>query len=369
MCVLNERQKMSQNSKKKNYICVFDCESVPDVALIRRLYGFKGDDESVSKMALAAQKDESGNEFLPLPFHRIISICAVICDEFGAFIKVNKIDGDSEREMIGNFFAFINKYEPRLVSFNGKGFDMPVLVLRALKYNIRANAYLDTISDKWNNYKTRYNDQRHCDLFESLGAWRGVRLDTVCAMAGLPGKYDTHGDEVMSLFYANKLDKIHEYCESDTLNTYMLFLKYELIKGNLSEEDYLSYLSLMSEYIKTHKSERGYVQIFSNACESESEKIINGIYDENLGFGVKSKGAKNENSNLGENSAQDDKNEVNLNQNSNEIAQNSAQNTLAINDEPDENAPSFDELVQSGALSLGAKNTKTKTTKKKKDKE
>lgn len=336
---------MSQNSKKKNYICVFDCESVPDTTLIRRLYGFEGDDESVSKMALAAQKDESGNEFLSLPFHRIISICAVICDEFGAFIKVNKIEGNSEREMIGNFFAFINKYEPRLVSFNGKGFDMPVLVLRALKYNIRANAYLDTISDKWNNYKTRYNEQRHCDLFESLGAWRGVRLDTVCAMAGLPGKYDTHGDEVMSLFYADKLDKIHEYCESDTLNTYMLFLKYELIKGNLSEEDYLSYLSLMSEYIKAHKSERGYVQIFSNACESESEKIINGIYDENLGFGVKSKGAKNENSN-------------------------SAQNTLAANDEPDENAPSFDELVQSGALSLGAKGAKnTKATKKKKDKE
>lgn len=340
---------MSQNSKKKNYICVFDCESVPDAALIRRLYGFEGDDESVSKMALAAQKDESGNEFLPLPFHRIISICAVICDEFGAFIKVNKIEGNSEREMIGNFFAFINKYEPRLVSFNGKGFDMPVLVLRALKYNIRANAYLDTISDKWNNYKTRYNEQRHCDLFESLGAWRGVRLDTVCAMAGLPGKYDTHGDEVMSLFYADKLDKIHEYCESDTLNTYMLFLKYELIKGNLSEEDYLSYLSLMSEYIKAHKSERGYVQIFSKACESESEKIINGIYDENLGFGVKSKGTKNENSNLGENSAQ---------------------NTLATNDELDENAPSFDELVQSGALSLGAKGAqKTKTTKNKKDKE
>lgn len=354
---------MSQNSKKKNYICVFDCESVPDAALIRRLYGFEGDDESVSKMALAAQKDESGNEFLPLPFHRIISICAVICDEFGAFIKVNKIEGNSEREMIGNFFAFINKYEPRLVSFNGKGFDMPVLVLRALKYNIRANAYLDTISDKWNNYKTRYNDQRHCDLFESLGAWRGVRLDTVCAMAELPGKYDTHGDEVMSLFYADKLDKIHEYCESDTLNTYMLFLKYELIKGNLSEEDYLSYLSLMSEYIKTHKSERGYVQIFSNACESEIEKIINGIYDENLGFGVKSKGAKNENSNSAQNSAQDDKNEINLNQNANETAQ----NTLATNDEPDENAPSFDELVQSGALSLGAKNTKA--TKKKKDKE
>ena len=106
------------------------------------------------------------------------------------------------------------------------------------------------------------------------------------------------------------------------------------------------------------------MQIFSKACESESEKIINGIYDENLGFEVKKASV-----NSAQNSAQDDKNEANLNQNADEMAQNSAQNTLAANDEPDENAPSFDELVQSGALSLGAKNTKTKTTKKKKDKE
>ena len=103
------------------------------------------------------------------------------------------------------------------------------------------------------------------------------------------------------------------------------------------------------------------MQIFSNACESESEKIINGIYDENLGFNAKKASV---------NSAQDDKNEANSNQNANEMAQNSAQNTLAANDEPDENAPSFDELVQSGALSLGAKGAKnTKATKKKKDKE
>ena len=116
----------------------------------------------------------------------------------------------------------------------------------------------------------------------------------------------------------------------------------------------------MSEYIKAHKSERGYVQIFSNACESESEKIINGIYDENLGFNAKKASVNSA-------QTQDDKNKANSNQNADEMAQNSTQNTLATNDEPDENAPSFDELVQSGALSLGAKNTKA--TKKKKDKE
>lgn len=307
------------HKKSKNYICVFDCESIPDARLIKRIYGFEGSDEEVSCKAFELQKNESGSEFLPLPFHKIISICAVICDEFGQFIKVNKIEGESEREMISNFFAFINKSEPKLVSFNGKNFDMPVLVLRALKYNIKANAYLDTTSDKFNHYKSRYNEQKHCDLFESLGAWRGVRLDTLCAMANLPGKYDTHGSDVMTLFYQNKLDKIHEYCESDVLNTYMLFLKYELIKGNLSEEDYVHNLQAMAEYISTHKSQKAYVEVFVKACEEESERIVSGNYDEL------------------------------------DLSQNATLNSAQEQNAEENSAVSFDELVESGALKLGAK--------------
>ncbi len=322
---------MSEIQKKnKNYICVFDCESIPDAALIRKIYGFKGSDEEVSLMAIEAQKKEYASEFLPLPFHKIVSICAVICDEFGKFIKVNKIEGENEREMISNFFAFINKSEPKLVSFNGKNFDMPVLVLRALKYNIKANAYLDTISDKWNNYKSRYNEQKHCDLLESFGA--RVRLDSICSMANLPGKYDIHGSEVMKLFYQNNLDKIHEYCESDVLNTYMLFLKYELIKGNLSEEDYVQNLQIMAEYISTHKGEQGYVKVFVKACEDEIERIVSGNYEDNA-------------------------------------FENSSTN-LSPDLRADENAPSLDELIQSGALNLGVKATKTsKKTKKQGEKE
>lgn len=358
---------MSEIQKKnKNYICVFDCESIPDSHLIRRVFGFEGSDEEVSQKALAAQKDENGSEFLPLPFHKIISICAVICDEFGGFIKVNKIEGASEREMISNFFAFINKSEPKLVSFNGKNFDMPVLVLRALKYNIKANAYLDTISDKWNNYKSRYNEQKHCDLFESLGAWRGVRLDTICAMAGLPGKYDIHGGQVMELFYKGEFEKIHEYCESDVLNTYMLFLKYELIKGNLTQEDYVQHLQTMAEYISTHKSARAYVEVFVNACENESERIISGVYDDEFTAPNEPNLAQNS----GENLPNSNENALNLNKNTENLASNSNQSIAeSVDKNDDENAPSFDELVQSGVLNLGAKNSKTKATKKKKDKE
>ncbi|HDZ4939685.1 TPA: 3'-5' exonuclease [Campylobacter jejuni] len=261
-------------TKNEGYICVFDCESVPDVELIRKTLDFKGSDLEVSLKALQWQKEQSGSEFLPLPYHKIISICAVLSNNFGKFIKVNKIDGQDEKEMIFNFFNFIENYEPKLVSFNGKNFDMPVLVLRALKYNIKAATYLDTQSDKWNNYKTRFSELKHCDLLESLGAnGRGVKLDMICSMAGLPGKYDVHGDEVMKLFYQNEFEKIHEYCESDVLNTYMLFLKYELIKGNVSEEDYIYFLSYMRDFLCAKKANHSYVEVFVKACESEISKF------------------------------------------------------------------------------------------------
>ncbi|MBZ7935219.1 MULTISPECIES: 3'-5' exonuclease [Campylobacter] len=259
--------------KNEGYICIFDCESIPDVDLIRKTLAFKGNDLEVSLKALEWQKEQSGNEFLPLPYHKIVSICAVIADSFGKFIKVNKIDGDNEKEMIHNFFSFIEKYEPKLVSYNGKNFDMPLLVLRALKYNIKAANYLDTQSDKWNNYKTRFSELKHCDLFESFGGFRGMKLDVLCAMADLPGKYDVHGDEVMSLYYEDKLEKIHEYCESDVLNTYMLFLKYELIKANINDEDYVGFLDTMGEFLKTKKANRSYVEVFCKACENEISKI------------------------------------------------------------------------------------------------
>lgn len=260
--------------KREGLICIFDCESILDTKLIRDIYGLEGEDLAISKEAMALNLEQNGTTFMPLAFHQVISICAVLCDSFGNFIKVNKIEGQNEAQMISNFFKFIENYGPKLVSFNGKNYDMPLLVLRALKYNINAAAYLDA-SDKWNNYKTRFSELKHCDLFESLGAGsaRGMRLDTLCVMTGLPGKYDVHGDEVLELFYRGEIEKIHEYCESDVLNTFMLFLKYELIKGNLTREDYATSLSLMREYLLQNRAQSGYLKVFCAACESEIQKM------------------------------------------------------------------------------------------------
>ena len=258
-------------------ICVFDIETSPDCELIRKILGHEGSDEEVSRFAIKEQEEKSGSGFLPLPFHKVVAISAVIADDFGIFRKVSSIEGRNEFEMVKNFLGFINKHNPKLVSFNGRSFDMPLLMLRAMQYNLTCNAYFEVenkelCKNKWENYRSRYSDRFHVDVMDHLcefGAVRGLKLDHVCAMVGLPGKYDVHGDQVMELFYAGELEKIKEYCESDVLNTYWLFLKYELLKGNLIIEDYQRALVTMQENLKHDKS---YTDVFGIAIEDELYK-------------------------------------------------------------------------------------------------
>lgn len=263
------------------YICVFDCETVPDCDSLRAVYGYEGDDKSVAQIALAEQKERSGSEFLPVCFHKVVTISAVIADEFGRFKRVSTIAGDSEEKKIAEFIKFINEHNPRLVSYNGRGFDLPMLMIRAMRYNIDASEYFNTNDrangkDKWCNYRSRYDGVFHLDLLDHISDFKavsGLKLDLLCASLNLPGKYDVHGDEVMNLYYDGKQDKIDEYCESDTLNTYWLFLKYELLRGKLNLDDYSNYLSLMSEYLNKQKADMSYSSVFCKYIENELNRL------------------------------------------------------------------------------------------------
>jgi predicted PolB exonuclease-like 3'-5' exonuclease len=257
-------------------ICVFDCETIPDIELIRKNFDVEGLDE---KEAIDTAQEQYANTynttFLPLPYHRVVALSAVIADEFGRFVKVGDFGGgeDDEEAIIRDFFGYIERKNPKLVSFNGRGFDMPMLLIRAMRYNISFPAWFDQDNrmlnkTKWENYRQRYAEGFHTDLLDSMGSFgavRNLKLDTLCAMAGLPGKYDVSGDQVTDLYYADKLDKIREYCQSDVLNTYWLYLKYELLRGDLVLEDYYSFLQTMRDKLP----DLGYRQPFSNSIEAE----------------------------------------------------------------------------------------------------
>ena len=276
----------SQSSKSENLVS----NSAQDLALNAlnfKIYGeqpiFNADISKIlnhkllSLRAMEIFKEKTGSEFLPVCFHRVVSISAVMADGFGRFLRVSTLDGENERDKIAKFLAFIEDFNPRLVSFNGRGFDLPMIMARAMCYDLSAAAYFETNDrdnnkSKWENYRSRYDGRFHLDLLDHIsdfGAVRGLKLDHICASVGLPGKYDVHGDQVLQLYYAGEQAKIDEYCRSDVLNTYWLFLKYELLRGKITKDDYLNYIAVMGEFLQKECASMSYMPVFCDFIERE----------------------------------------------------------------------------------------------------
>lgn len=277
-------------------MCIFDIETVPDTELLARDF-LESDAKSsqLCEMAMAKQKEKSGSDFLPVAYHRIVSIASVITDEYGHFIKVGNfgkkdeigICGDInaiEKNLIEDFLKFFNRSQPKLVSFNGRGFDLPTIMLRAMRYNLCATAYYEQDNptfnkSKWENYRQRFSERFHTDLLDSLGHFgliRSLRLDSVCSTLGIPGKYDMNGSDVYKIYYDEtinfdeKMAKIDEYCQSDVLNTYWVYLKYELLKGELALEDYYS---ILNEFCEKIPQNAGYTDIFIKFIKKELAQV------------------------------------------------------------------------------------------------
>ena len=276
----------SQSSKSENHAS----NSAQDAALNAlnfKIYGeqliFNADKSKIlnhkllSLRAMEIFKEKTGSEFLPVCFHRVVSISAVMADGFGRFLRVSTLDGENERDKIAKLLTFIEDFNPRLVSFNGRGFDLPMIMARAMCYDLSAAAYFETNDrdnnkSKWENYRSRYDGRFHLDLLDHIsdfGAVRGLKLDHICASVGLPGKYDVHGDQVLQLYYAGEQAKIDEYCRSDVLNTYWLFLKYELLRGKITKDDYLNYIAVMGEFLQKESAQMSYTPVFCDFIERE----------------------------------------------------------------------------------------------------
>ena len=243
-------------------IFVFDIETIPDVDSGRRLYDLGGlSDEDTGKAMLQLRQQQTGGEFLPLHLHRICAISVVL--RHADKVRVWSL-GDSqapESELIQRFFDGIDKFTPTLVSWNGGGFDLPVLHYRALLHGIQAPRYWDTGGDdrefKWNNYLSRYHE-RHTDLMDVLAGYQlraNAKLDEVASMLGFPGKMGMSGAKVWDAYLAGDIEGIRNYCETDVLNTYLVYLRFELIRGRLTPVAYQRELDLLRDTLAQDERE------------------------------------------------------------------------------------------------------------------
>ncbi|MEY3337545.1 MAG: hypothetical protein RL245_537 [Pseudomonadota bacterium] len=221
-------------------VLVFDIETVPDIDLGRTVFGLEGlSDGQIAKAMFAHARQHGGSEFLPHEQHRIVAISCVL--RRGETLKVWSL-GDlesDEGELVTRFFEGIDRYTPTLVSWNGGGFDLPVLHYRALKHRVIARRYWENGSEdqsfRFNNYLSRYHE-RHTDLMDVLSGFQPrakASLSDMAYLLGLPGKLGFSGDKVWDAYAAGNLDGIRRYCETDVLNTWLVYLRYQLMRGHI----------------------------------------------------------------------------------------------------------------------------------------
>jgi predicted PolB exonuclease-like 3'-5' exonuclease len=239
---------------------IFDIETVPDVALGRRLYALEGlADEEVAKAMFALRRQDSGGEFLPLEQHRVVAISCVLRSREGLTVWSLGDLSSSEAELIERFFDGIERYSPDLVSWNGCGFDLPVLNYRALLAGVQAPRYWETgeadQSFRYNNYLSRFH-WRHIDLMDVLSGFQArgrVSLANVACLLGLPGKLGFSGAKVWDEYREGNLLGIRRYCETDVLNTYLVYLRFELLRGRLTRERHAEEVERVKELLRAAK--------------------------------------------------------------------------------------------------------------------
>jgi predicted PolB exonuclease-like 3'-5' exonuclease len=224
---------------------VFDIETVPDTDLGRRLYGLQNlTDDEVGQVMFSKRREVTGSEFLSHEQQRVVAISVVMRSRDSLKVWTLGDVGSSERDLIERFFDGLDKFTPDLVSWNGSGFDLPVLHYRSLLHSLTAARYWETgegdSSFRYSNYLSRFH-WRHVDLMDVLSGFQGrgrASLDAVATLLGFPGKLGMEGSKVWDVFLQGDIAKIRDYCETDVLNTYLVYLRFELLRGHLNAAEH-----------------------------------------------------------------------------------------------------------------------------------
>lgn len=245
-------------------VFIFDIETVPDVSGARRLWDLEGlDDAAVADVMYNKRSQETGgtSDFHRHHLHKVVAISVVL--RMGDKLRVWSLGdpGSDEAELITRFFDGIERYTPTIVSWNGGGFDLPVLHYRALINGVACPRYWETGQDeqsfRYNNYLGRFH-WRHIDLMDVIAGYQAravAPLDDIASLLGYPGKIGMTGADVWRQFQAGQIEAIRNYCETDVLNTYLVYLSFEKMRGHLQTEQFNSEIQKLHEYLLANVSQ------------------------------------------------------------------------------------------------------------------
>ena len=242
-------------------VLAFDIETIPDVAGIRKLHDLPAElsDAEVAEFAFQKQRAKNGSDFLPLHLQRVVVISYALRDHDKFMVRSLAEPEASEAQIVQRFYDGIEKFTPQIISWNGGGFDLPVLHYRGLIHGVVAprywdmgeGDYRDSRDFKWNNYIGRYHT-RHLDLMDLLAMYQpraAAPLDQLAKLMNLPGKQGMAGDAVWGAWLDGRIDDIRDYCETDVVNTYLVYLRFQKMRGALTPEAHDAEIAFVREQL------------------------------------------------------------------------------------------------------------------------
>ncbi len=254
---------------------VLDLETVPDEALVSAVDGEPSRPyaDKVGRLLAARRAQNNGrSDFLPIPYHRPVAACTLEAVERDGVLAVSDVGCWTDRR--APEATFLERIWERLltrtlVTFHGKGFDLPVLELRSLKLGLSVGSW-------FSSGRQRGAPGDHHDLFELLtnrGTMPAAPLDLYAKLVGLPGKDDVAGKDVAVLYGQGAVEHIAAYCMSDVVQTWLLYLRYRLLEGTLSESGYAASVGSCREVLpglfedRLDPGARGLLRAFLDRCE------------------------------------------------------------------------------------------------------
>jgi predicted PolB exonuclease-like 3'-5' exonuclease len=241
---------MSDASTRTAWLIV-DTESVPDGELLAKVK-YPGEPllpEAAIERARNEAREQSfnGSDFIPVTFQKPVAVCVIRVGPDYRLQKLACLDAPHFRpeEIVKKFWLGVGVYKAKLVTFNGRGFDLPLMEFAAFRQSLSLKDHLHCSRNRFGGGAL--------DLQEFFSNYNACRLpgglNVLAKMIGLPGKMGIAGDQVLDLYRAGELQTINDYCLCDTLDTYFVFLRTRVLTGDLEPEEEGKLVAEAREYL------------------------------------------------------------------------------------------------------------------------
>ena len=255
-------------------VLTFDIETMTDLRSGAHLYGLDLPEADLEAALTKLRRQESGMDFQRLALHEIVCISGLWLDDQGQ-MKLFSFSREqySEAEILSKFLSIFDKRLPTLVSWNGAQFDLPVIMLRAMYHGLTAPALFDQgeidTQKRYNNYQNRYH-QRHIDLMDVMAMFNGrhfQKLDDVAHLLGYPGKRGDGAYHVPEYVRAQEWLKLTSYCEGDVLNTWLVYLRWLLLKGQLLAQDHRLFIDQTIQFLQAQQQHQDFLSVWRETSQ------------------------------------------------------------------------------------------------------